>query len=56
VRPLCFDHGAFDGHMIDLVVIVSSLSFVLKISVGASDDGMDCAMGGEIVGLVRRLT
>jgi hypothetical protein len=41
--------------MIDLVVIVSLLSFVLEISIGASSDGMDRAMGGEIVALVQRL-
>jgi hypothetical protein len=50
VRPLRLDHGTFDDHMIDLAILVSSLSFVLEISVGASGDGMD-----KIVALVRRL-
>jgi hypothetical protein len=56
VRPLFLDHGTFDDHMIDLPIIVCLLSFVLEIGVGASGDRMDHAMGGEIVGWLRRLT
>jgi hypothetical protein len=56
VRPFCLDYKPLDGHMIDLVVIVSSLSFVFKIGVGVSDDGVDSVVGGEIVALMRRLT
>jgi hypothetical protein len=56
VRPLCLNHGALDDHVIDLVIIVSSLSFVLEIGVGASSDHMDHVMGGEIVAMVQRLT
>jgi hypothetical protein len=55
VRALHLDHGAFDDHIIDLVIILSLLSFVLKINIGASSDSMDCVMGGEIIALVRRL-
>jgi hypothetical protein len=56
VRSFCLYHRAFDDHMIDLVIVVSSLSFVFEINVGASDDCIDRSMGGEIVALVRRLT
>jgi hypothetical protein len=47
VGPLGFGYGAFDDHMIDLTVIVSSLFFVFNIAIGAFDDGVDCVMGGE---------
>jgi hypothetical protein len=56
VRPFDFDGRAFDSHMIDLSVIVALLSLVFKVGIGASDDGEDCAMGGEVVALLRRLT
>jgi hypothetical protein len=46
VRPFSLDHVAFNGHMINLAVILSSLSIVLKISIGAFGDGVDCTMGG----------
>jgi hypothetical protein len=52
VRPFDLDHGTFDDHMIDLSLIVSSLSVVFKIGIGASGDGEDCAMGGEVVSLL----
>jgi hypothetical protein len=55
VRPLSFDHGAFNSLVVDLVVIVSFLPFVLKICVGASGDGVDFVMGREIVALLRWL-
>jgi hypothetical protein len=44
VRPLGLDPGAFDNHMVDLTVIVSSLSFVFEVGIGASCDGVDCVM------------
>jgi hypothetical protein len=40
--------------MIDLVIIVSSLSFILEIGIGVSGDHMHHAMGGEIVVLLWR--
>jgi hypothetical protein len=55
VRSLHLNHRVFDTHMIDLMILVPSLSFVLNISIGASGDHVDCAMGWEIVALVRRL-
>jgi hypothetical protein len=54
VRSLSLDHGALDSHVIDLAVIVSLLLFVLEIGIRASSDGMDCAIGEEIVALIRR--
>jgi hypothetical protein len=56
VRPLSFDHGAFDNHVIDLTVIDSLLPFVLEISIAASGDGVDCVVGEEIIALLQRLT
>jgi hypothetical protein len=41
--------------MIDLSVIVPSLSLIFKIGIRASSDGVYCVMGGEIVVLVWRL-
>jgi hypothetical protein len=42
--------------MIDLLVIVHLLPFVVEVGIGASGDGDDCVMGGNIVGLLCRLT
>jgi hypothetical protein len=56
VRPFSLDHGAFDNHMVNLLVIVSSLSFVFKVGTRAFSDGVDCAVGGEVNALLRRLT
>jgi hypothetical protein len=44
-----------DNHMIDLAIIVSSLSFVFEIVTRSSSDGVYFIMGGKIV-LVQRLT
>jgi hypothetical protein len=27
MRPLHLDHGAFDEHMVDLMIVISSLSY-----------------------------
>jgi hypothetical protein len=56
MRPLSLGHEAFDSHMIDLEVLVFSLSFIFKVSVGPSSDGMDHVVGGDIVALLQRLT
>jgi hypothetical protein len=53
--PFGFDNRTFDD-VIDLSVIVSLLPFIVKVGVGVSDDGEDCAMGGKVVHLLRRLT
>jgi hypothetical protein len=56
VRPLGFDDGTFNSHVVDLSIIVSSLSLIFKVGIGASSDGEDCVVGGEIVALLQRLT
>jgi hypothetical protein len=56
VRPHGFDDGTFNSHVVDLSIIVSSLSLIFKVGIGASGDGEDCVMGGEIVALLQRLT
>jgi hypothetical protein len=55
VRPFGFGNRTFDDHVIDLSVIVSLLPFVVGVSVGASGNGENCAVGGEVVSLLRRL-
>jgi hypothetical protein len=45
----------FDNHFIDLLVIISSLPLVAKVGIGASSDGENCVLGGEVVGLLRSL-
>jgi hypothetical protein len=49
-------NGAFDSNVIDLSIIVSLLPLGVEIGVGASGDCKDCAMGGERVSLLQRLT
>jgi hypothetical protein len=56
MRPFGLGNGAFDGNIIDLPVIISPLPLVIEISVGASGDSKNCAMGGKVVGLLWRLT
>jgi hypothetical protein len=56
VRPFGFGYWAFDNHMVDLSVVVSLLSLIVKISVGASSNGEDCVMGGKVIILLCRLT
>jgi hypothetical protein len=55
VVPFCFGDKTFNGHMIDLVVLVSSLPLVLEVGIGAFGDGEDCGVGGEVLALLRRL-
>jgi hypothetical protein len=43
------DHRTFDNHVVDFLVIVSLLSFVFKVGIGASYDGVDHAVGGELL-------
>jgi hypothetical protein len=54
VEPLGLGCGAFDSDMINLSVIVSTLSLGIKISNGASGDCQDCVVGGKSVDLLRR--
>jgi hypothetical protein len=48
VRPRGSHDCAFDHHMIDLTVVLSLLSFVFEIQVGASSDCMNGSEGWEI--------
>jgi hypothetical protein len=47
VGPFDLGNGAFDNYMIDLSIVVSLLSLGIEISVGASNNYEDCAMGRE---------
>jgi hypothetical protein len=53
-----FDLGdrAFDSDVINLFIVISSLPFVIEVSVGAFDDCKDCAMSGKGINLLWRLT
>jgi hypothetical protein len=52
--PFGLGNGAFDSCMIDLSVIVSTLSLGIEIGVGASGNYEDCAIGGEGIELLWR--
>jgi hypothetical protein len=52
VGPFGFGEGAFDSHVIDLSVVVSLLPLIVKVSIRASGNGEDCAMGWEVVTLL----
>jgi thiazole synthase ThiGH ThiG subunit len=55
VGPFGFCDGAFDNHMVDLLVVIVVLPLIVKVGVGASSDGENCAVGGEVVILLWRL-
>ncbi len=55
MRPLGLGDGAFEDNVIDLSVIVCLLPLVIKIGAGASSDCKNCEVGGEAIGLLRRL-
>jgi hypothetical protein len=55
VGPFGLGDWAFDGYMVNLSIVISVLSLGVEISVGASGNCEDCAMGGEGFGLLRRL-
>jgi hypothetical protein len=52
MRPLGLGDGAFNSYIIDLLVMVSTLSFGIEIGIGTPGDCEDCAMGGESVELL----
>jgi hypothetical protein len=54
VRPFNLCNGTFDDNVIDLPVIITTLSLSVEIGIATSDNCDDCAMCGEIVGLLRR--
>jgi hypothetical protein len=45
MRALCSHDGAFDHHVIYLTVVLSLLSFIFEIQVGASNDCVDGSEG-----------
>jgi hypothetical protein len=53
--PLGLGDETFDNNMIDLSIVISSLPLVIEISVGTSGDCKNCEVGGEAIGLLRRL-
>jgi hypothetical protein len=55
MRPFGLGDGAFDDNVVNLSIIVSFLPLVIKIGIGASGNCENCAMGGKVVGLLRRL-
>jgi hypothetical protein len=54
VGPFGLGNKTFDNDVIDLPIIIVVLSLNVKIGVGTSGNCEDCAMGGEIVNLLRR--
>jgi hypothetical protein len=52
MRQFGLGNGAFDNYMIDLPVIVSTLSLGVEIGIGTSSNCEDCALGGEGVRLL----
>jgi hypothetical protein len=56
VGPFGLGDGVFNSHVIHLSVVVSLLSLVIEICVGAFGDFKDCATSGKGIGLLQRLT
>jgi hypothetical protein len=54
VEPFGLGNWAFDTYMINLSIVISTLSLDVEISVGTSDNCEDYIMGGESFGLLRR--
>jgi hypothetical protein len=40
--------------VVDLSIVVSSLPFIVEVSVRTSGDGENCTMGGKVVSLLWR--
>jgi hypothetical protein len=55
VGPFSFGDGAFDNHVIDLSIVVSLLSLIVKVGIRASGNGEDCVVGWKVVTLLQRL-
>jgi hypothetical protein len=54
VRTFDLCNGTFDDNVIDLPVIITTLSFSVEIGIATSDNCENCAMCGETVGILRR--
>jgi hypothetical protein len=50
ITSVCGNEARLISSAENLSVIVSSLSFVFKVNIGTSSDGVDCVMGGGWVG------
>jgi hypothetical protein len=55
MRPFRLCDWAFDRHVVNLAIVLSHLSLVLKIQFGASRDCVESSEGWEVVVLMRRL-
>jgi hypothetical protein len=47
VGPFCLGNRTFDDVVVDLMIIISAMSFGFKIGIGASSDCADHVMGWE---------
>jgi hypothetical protein len=54
IGPFSLSYRALNGDMVDLSIIVSSLSLGIKIDIGVFGNCGDCTMGGESVELLWR--
>jgi hypothetical protein len=54
VGPFDLCNGTLDDDVINLPVIIRTLSLGVKIDIGTSDNCEDCAVCGESVDLLRR--
>jgi hypothetical protein len=54
VGPFGLCNGTFNGDVINLPVIIMTLSLGFEIGILTSDNCMDCALCGESVGLLWR--
>jgi hypothetical protein len=53
VGPHGFRDGAFNSYIVYFRVVIIVLPFSIKIYIGTSGNGEDCAVGGEGIGLLR---
>jgi len=55
VGPISLYDRAFDGNVVHLPIIVSTLPFVFEFGARSTCDGMDCSVSREVVALLWRL-
>jgi hypothetical protein len=55
VRPFGLGNGVFNNYVVYFSVVVSALSFGVKVSVETAGNCEDCVVGGEGFGLLWRL-
>jgi hypothetical protein len=54
VGPFGLCNGTFDGDVINLPIIITTLSLGVEVSVGTFGNSKDGAMSGESIGLLQR--